>query len=381
MAFGQTVRRDSGLLRLAQGGALTPLERVAMLVVIVGVIAVDVFGIIFGYSPGPLTSLFSMATTAVFALYLWSPWMATTALGIVFAVSFVTGTESDVIFAAAIAAGLVTRLGRTSLILAYAGVFLLGAAFVGFGDTSVPVNIGIYLIIATVSGAIGFALRAALDRGRRLEEQLARQAEQEREAVLAERRWIAGELHDSIAHHLTIVALHVQMLDDAASSQKSQEAISTAARKAMTDLRFVIDLAADDGPQSEGVQTGDLAAAIDEARGEFEAAGHSVRCEGDPRDERLPRIAEIIFARIVRESATNVLKYAGQGEVGMRLDVGDESAALTISSPLPQEPRRELSSSRTGLNRMAERVLGASGEFSAGADDGQWRVSARMPIA
>lgn len=380
MAFGQLARENSGILGLTRGGALSVPERIAMLVVIGGLIAVDVFGILFGYGPGPLVSAFSIATTAVFALYLWSPWVATTALAIAFALSFITGTESDVIFAAAVAAGLVTRLGRTTLILSYAAVFLVGAAFVGFGEASTPVNIGIYLIIATVSGAIGFALRAALDRGQRLEEQLARQAEQEREAVLAERRWIAGELHDSIAHHLTVVALHVQMLDDAASSQKSQEAISTAARKAMTDLRFVIDLAADDGPRSAGVQTGDLAAAIDEARGEFEAAGHSVRCDGDPRDERLPRIAEIIFARIVRESATNVLKYAGQGEVSIRLDVGDESATLTICSPLPLEPRRELSSSRTGLNRMAERVIGASGEFSAGADDGQWRVLARLPI-
>lgn len=380
MAFAQADRGGPGLLGLTRSGALSTLERVAMLVVISGVIAVDIFGIVFGYGAGPLMSLFSIATTAVFALYLWSPWVATAALGIVFGLSFVTATESDVIFAAAIAAGLVTRLGRTSLIMSYAGVFLLGAAFVGFGEANTPVSVGIYLIIATVSGAVGFALRAALDRGQRLEEQLAQQAEQEREAVLAERRWIAGELHDSIAHHLTVVALHVQMLDDAASSEKSQEAISAAARKAMTDLRFVIDLAADDGPRSAGVQTGDLAAAIDEARGEFEAAGHSVLCEGDPRDERLPRIAEIIFARIVRESATNVLKYAGRGEVTIRLDVGDAAAALTISSPLPQEPRRELSSSRTGLNRMAERVLGASGEFSAGPLDGQWRVSAQMPI-
>jgi len=366
---------------LTRGGALSSLERVAMLAVIVGVIAVDIFGLIFGYGAGLLTSLFSIATTAVFALYLWSPWVATAALGIVFGLSFVTATESDVIFAAAIAAGLVARLGRTPLILSYAGVFLVGAAFVGFGDAGTPVSIGIYLIIATVSGAIGFALRAALDRGRQLEEQLALQAEQERQAVLAERRWIAGELHDSIAHHLTVVALHVQMLDDAETSRQSQEAISAAARKAMADLRFVIELAADEGPRSAGVQTGDLATAIEEASDEFRAAGHSVNCVGDPHDERLPRIAEIIFARIVRESATNVLKYAGQGDVDICLEVDEEAATLTVSSPLPVEAPRVLSSSRTGLNRMAERVVGASGDFDAGPVDDQWRVSARLPLA
>ena len=260
------------------------------------------------------------------------------------------------------------------------GLFLVAVAVIAYTDGGATVNVGIYLIIATVSGLIGVALRVASARGQRLEEQLALRAQQEREAVLAERRWIAGELHDSIAHHLTVVALHVQMLDDAKTSRNSQEAIGAAARKAMADLRFVIELAADDGPRTSGVQTGDLAAAIDEARGEFEAAGHSVRGEGDPHDERLPRIVEIIFARIVRESATNVLKYAGQGEIGIVLHVDDDVAVLTVRSPLPVEPRRELSSSRTGLNRMAERVLGASGEFSAGPVDAQWVVSARLPI-
>ncbi|WP_144792734.1 sensor histidine kinase [Microbacterium paludicola] len=380
MAFGRSTREEPGILRLTRGGALSTLERVAILVIIGGLIAVDTFGIVLGTGADLLTSLVSIATTAVFALYLWSPVVATLALGIVFGVSFLADSASEFLLAAAVAAGMVMRLGRTALILFYAGGFLLAVALVAYGDARVPAGVGIYLIIATVSGVIGFALRVALDRGRVLEEQLAERAEREREAVLAERRWIAGELHDSIAHHLTVISLHVQMLDDAEMSRRSQEAIGAAAKKAMADLRFVIELAADDGPRSAGVQTGDLAAAVDEASGEFEAAGHVVRRDGDLRDERLPRIAEIIFARIVRESATNVLKYAGAGEVGIRLDVDDQAAELTVSSPLPTEPRRELSSSRTGLNRMAERVVGASGEFSAGAVDGRWTVSARLPI-
>ena len=180
-------------------------------------------------------------------------------------------------------------------------------------------------------------------------------------------------------HHLTVVALHVQMLDDDRTSSESQEAIRIAARKAMTDLRFVIDLA-DDGPRSEGMPSGDLAASVDEAQQEFESAGHSVIVDGDPSDERIPRAAEIILARILRESATNVLKYAGEGEVAIRFDIDDEAAKLTVSSPLSATPRRELSSSRTGIGRMAERVLGASGEFSAGEADGRWVVTALLPI-
>ncbi|MGB3731861.1 histidine kinase, partial [Microbacterium sp.] len=188
------------------------LERIALLTIIVIVVGIDVFGIFF--IPGvPLwSSLLSIATTAVFALYLWSPAVATILLGVVLAISFIA-TDASVLLAAAVAAGLVMRLGRTALVLSYAAGFLIATAVAGFDETAGTVNVGVYLIMATVSGAVGFALRAAAERGRVLEHELAESAEQERQAVLAERRWIAGELHDSIAHHLTVVALHVQMLD------------------------------------------------------------------------------------------------------------------------------------------------------------------------
>ncbi|MBP5801057.1 hypothetical protein ABY45_07480 [Microbacterium maritypicum] len=364
---------------MGRGEKLSAIERIIVLVILTITVATDLIG--FFTTPGvnPVALLVSVACTAAFALYLWNPLIATCALGVVFATSFLVGTESQVLTAAAVAGGLVMRLGWTSLILSYTGAFLIAAAVVANGDADTDVNVGLFLIFATVAGAVGFALRLAFARGSRLERELEERAEQERQAVLAERRWIAGELHDSIAHHLTVVALHVQMLEDPETSNDSQEAIRVAARKAMTDLRFVIELA-DDGPQSSSVQTGDLAAAIDEAQGEFESAGHSVAREGDPRDERIPRAVEIVLARIVRESATNILKYAGPGEVQIDLAVDDEVAHLTLRSPLPTTPRRELSSSRTGLGRMAERVMGASGEFSAGEVDGFWVVSARLPV-
>ena len=380
MAFGPPRTGDSVVSRLGRGEKLSTIERIAVLATVGTIVAFGIVGLFLPPGVDPFVAAVSITSTAVLVLYLWWPLIATCALAVVFALSFFTGTQTEVLTVAALAAALVMRLGWNALILSYAGVFLLATALVAFGETSTPINLGIYLISATVAGAVGFALRVAFARGRTLEVQLAEKAEQERQAVLAERRWIAGELHDSIAHHLTVVSLHVQMLDDDRTSTDSQEAIRIAARKAMTDLRFVIDLA-DDGPRSEGMPTGDLAASIDEAKQEFESAGHSVLLDGDPADERIPRAAEIIFARIMRESATNVLKYAGQGEVEIGLDVDDDMARMTVSSPLSVTPRRELSSSRTGIGRMAERVLGASGEFTAGEVDGRWVVAARLPIA
>jgi len=379
MASSLPAGERADVTRLGKGEKLSTIERIAVLAVVGTIVTFDIVGLFLPPGLDPLTAALGIASTAVLALYLWSPLIATYALGVVFALSFIPGIEAQVLTTAAFAAGLIVRLGWTSLVLSYAGVFLLASALVVTGDSRDAFNIAIFLVGAAVSGAVGFALRIAFARGRTLEVQLAEKAEQERQAVLAERRWIAGELHDSIAHHLTVVALHVQMLDDDRTSSESQEAIRIAARKAMTDLRFVIDLA-DDGPRSEGMPSGDLAASVDEAQQEFESAGHSVIVDGDPSDERIPRAAEIILARILRESATNVLKYAGEGEVAIRFDIDDEAAKLTVSSPLSATPRRELSSSRTGIGRMAERVLGASGEFSAGEADGRWVVTALLPI-
>lgn len=380
MAFDQSVRGSTDALRLGRGEKLSRVEQIVILVIISITVALDIIALITNPGENPLGLLVSIASTASFALYLWNPLIATGALGVVLALSFFVGTEALVLTAAAVAAGMVMRLGWTSLVLSYTGAFLVAAALVANAGAEADFSVGLFLIFAAVAGAVGFALRIAFARGRRLELALEESAEQERQAVLAERRWIAGELHDSIAHHLTVVALHVQMLEDPSTSDDSREAIRVAARKAMADLRFVIELA-DDGPRSAEMQTGDLADAIDEARQEFESAGHPVRVEGDLRDERIPRAAEIVLARIVRESATNILKYAGPGEVLISLDIDDDAAALTLRSPLPTTPRRELSSSRTGLGRMAERVIGASGEFSAGEVDGHWLVSARLPIA
>ena len=61
--------------------------------------------------------------------------------------------------------------------------------------------------------------------------------------------------------------------------------------------------------------------------------------------------------------------------------VDDQVVEMTISNPLPPTPRRDLPSTGTGLNRMAQRVLGVEGEFSAGIVGSNWVVRASLPIA
>lgn len=243
-----------------------------------------------------------------------------------------------------------------------------------------PQLVGRGLFFAVFAGGVGLAFRLWYKRGEQLKLELLEQAEEQRQAILGQRHSMhADELHDSIAHHLTIISLHAQLLDDEAMRPTSQEAIRVAARKAFTDIRFVIKLA-EAAPVAVEVPLGDLAKAIDEARNEFETAGHTTVLEGNPSDEMISRGVDIILAHVVRESATNIIKYAGPGEVRFVLHMDHDAIILRIRSPLSLDGPRVNSSTGTGLNHMAERVLGVSGEFTAGPEEGVWVVSARLPI-
>ncbi|MGX1933031.1 sensor histidine kinase [Microbacterium resistens] len=379
---GESPRRALNRFRLEHAEGLHRAERVALIALVSGSALIDLALYFAAPSPDLLRTALSIATTLTFLLHLWSPTAATIALGATVTASMLLVRGDGELFAAAIGALLVTRLATPIVLFAYIAGFLvlIALSFFAQGRDTDSVIVAVALIIAVAAGALGLGIRAAYARRQRLEHELAASAEKEREAVLAERSWIAGELHDSIAHHLTIVAMHAQLLDDEATRPTSQDAIRSAARKALSDLHFVIELAKD-APRGTEVGSGDLSAAVAEAREEFEAAGHPVTVVGDPADERIPRGAEIILARVVRESATNVLKYAAPGDVRLAIVVGQDDVRMSIRSPRPATPRRDLPSTGTGLNRMAERVLGVSGEFHAGEDGEDWLVSIRLPLA
>ena len=373
---------DNRRFQLGQATPLSTPERVVLLSIVGVAAAADLISLFAAQDPDPIRSALSIVSTLTFALYIRSPLVATSALAVVAIFSLFFGSGVGSMLSGAVAAGPVLRLASTPLIFSYVGGLLVFTAVfasgVGADGATEPTNIAIVLVVAAFAGGVGLALRGATSRERKLERELLVSAEREREAILAERRWIAGELHDSIAHYLTIIALHVQILDDQEMRAESQEAIRVAARKALSDLRFVIELARD-GEQGEAVPSGDLVEAIDEAQAELETAGQRVECEGNPADERVPRGVEIILARVVRESATNILKHAALGVVRFTLDIEADSISLQIASPLPDVPRKDLPSTGTGLNRMAERVLDVRGEFGAEAVGEQWVVSVCLP--
>lgn len=363
--------------RLASG------ERVVLVAFVALLLVLDIAGAFFDGEIA-IVRVLSVITTLTLALFIWSPAVATIALGTTVLVAVAIEAPQGPLLAGAIAAFFVLRLASTPVIGVYLtyGVFayVIALRTSSGSGTAVGTQVLGYVLVTLISAGLGLSFRVVRARNVRLEQKIAEQAEHEREAVLAERRWIAGELHDSIAHYLTVISLHSQLLDDEAMRPESQKAIQSAARSALNDLRFVIKLA-EDAPSYEEPSVGDLSNAIREAAEECEAAGHHVIISDGSGDQSISRASEIILARIVRESATNILKYAGGGDVFLTFDVAPEVTTLEIRSPLSAATPRVKSSAGTGVNRMARRVLDVSGEFSARRDGNEWVVSAQIPVA
>lgn len=326
-------------------------------------------------------SLFEIAVTAAFVLFLWSPFAATVLLGAALTMSFFVDLADVTLLAFAIAAGCVTRTGSAPLVISYGSVLVVAAAAVGQDPALTPGIVTGYLLVAAALGGVGLALRAAHARSRRLDEALAVAAHREREAIVADRRRIAGDLHDSIAHDLTVIALHSQLLDevDADVRRSSEETIRRTALNALRDLRYVIETAGEalafPSPLSDSLRT-----TFKESRQTLESVGYDVTVTAPALGMPLPHDIEVAFARTLRESVTNVLKHGGRGRVDLEFDARPDLAMLVVRSPLAGPRRPVLPSGGTGLIRMRQQVVDLGGHLDAGVQDGLWRVAIHVPF-
>lgn len=258
------------------------------------------------------------------------------------------------------------------------------AAFAPFWgrDLSGPVELGFEVLwMALVLVAAG-AVRNW--RGWRAET-AARAAQAEREKDLEaqrnaaqERLSMARELHDVVAHTLTVVGVQLRVADEALedSPQEAREALLAAQEvrgKAMADLRWMVEVLREQQPL---VPQGDLSGIEELVRGTREDFEFDL--QGDPRDVPAP-IALAVY-RIVQEALTNVVRHAraDRGEVTLRIgedlvsvEVVDDGRGPTEAQAVPGH----------GIAGMRERVTALGGSFTAGpVAGGGFRVAAEIPV-
>lgn len=359
---------------------MTRVEKTAFVILLLSGLAVGVVSMLATDGPDTAGALFELVVTALFALYLWSAVAGTASLGAALVLSFPAGLPQQTLLAFAIAALCVVRLGSRALVFGYAASLIVATvALVNDVASGLAMAVG-FVAVAVVLGGIGLLLRLAQARGEHLDAQLLRSREREKEAAALERRRLADDLHDGIAHDLTVIALHAQLLDDEdeAVRRTAQSTIGVTARNALGDLRYLIEIAADGAPSTPGFSP-DPAAAVREAAETLAAAGYRLEVDAAPAP-RAPRRVGVVFARVLRECVTNVLKHSGTGVVVMTVRADAERAELTMRNALPAVRRNDLPSTGTGVARMAGLVREVGGELSAGKVDDQWVVQARVPL-
>jgi signal transduction histidine kinase len=218
-------------------------------------------------------------------------------------------------------------------------------------------------------------------------EERAATLEREREqldliAAQRERDSIARELHDIVAHSVTVMLIGVRGARDVLATEpqvaaRTLERVETSAEQSLAELRRILVLlrgreAADTRPQPSLADLGELVAG-------YRAAGLPVRLEiaGEPLD--LPSGVELSAYRIIEEALTNVLKHAGATLVTVRLNYG--GADLEVRVHDDGAGTGEPGPGGHGLVGMRERVAVLGGELETGrGPGGGFRVAARLPI-
>jgi signal transduction histidine kinase len=266
------------------------------------------------------------------------------------------------------------RQGIVALILSLLSVlppFLVGRGTV---DNLISWTIGI-----TMSWAAVCTLRL---QQRTMAELRAAQADLAAQAVRDERRRIAREIHDVVAHSLSITLLHVTGARHvlARDPQRAAAALAqaeTLGRRSLGDLRRTVALLADAHPDSLAPApcAADIPALFDTLAQAEVPITH--RIEGNL--EGLGECLSLDLYRLTQEALTNATRHAPGKPVDVQISVGAETLKLEVRNPLAAGEHSATNHGR-GVIGMRERVGLHDGTLAAGPENGTWRVSATIPI-
>ncbi len=203
-------------------------------------------------------------------------------------------------------------------------------------------------------------------------------------AVADERRRIARELHDVIAHSLSVMVVQAsaarEVLDsDRATVERALDEIQRAGRGALAETGRILGLLREeaDAERAPLPAAGDLPRLVAAFRG----SGLDVELAMEGSTDELPAGVDLSVFRIVEEGLTNALKHAPGGTVCVRYRREPDRVDVDIAST-SAGAARHVASNGHGLVGMRERVAVFGGSFSAApTDDGGFLVSARLPVA
>ncbi len=211
-------------------------------------------------------------------------------------------------------------------------------------------------------------------------------AEEARHRASQERLRIARELHDVLAHNISLinvqagVALHL-MDEQPEQARTALTAIKQASNEALGELRSVLDILREGHEAPPRSPTSGLDR-LDELVAKTEAAGLRVttRVDGSPRP--LPQRVDLAAFRIVQEALTNVTRHAGEASATISIDYGERDLTVQVEDDGRGRASDMTTGAGKGIAGMRERATALDGELEAGPlGDGGFRVRARLPLS
>jgi signal transduction histidine kinase len=240
-------------------------------------------------------------------------------------------------------------------------------------------GLGAWLFVLLAVGEI------ARNRRERLEEALRIRDEEQRRRASEERLRIARDLHDVVAHHISLiniqsgVALHL-MDEQPEQTRTALTAIKQASAEALQELRSVLDILRqrdEDAPRAPTPGLDEMDTLVSRAN----AAGLDVQADVEGTRHPLPVSVDTTAYRIVQEALTNVARHAGAATATIRLDYGDHDLVVEVEDD-GQGPAVNGGASRgNGIPNMRERAEALGGHLDAGPrPGGGFRVRAWLPL-
>jgi len=237
--------------------------------------------------------------------------------------------------------------------------------------------------IIVLAWALGRYLRARDQRTHRAETQAATLAAASERVLEEERARIARELHDVIAHSVSVMvvqagAARTLLTDDTEAAREALLAVERSGRQALEEMRRLLGILRRDQRDAELLPQPSLAAAhllVDQVR----ATGLPVALdiEGSPRP--LAPGVDLSAYRILQEALTNIVKHANASSASVRLRFGTTAVEVEVEDD--GRGRAQNGNGGHGLIGMRERVELYGGEIETGPrEGGGFRVRARLPV-
>ena len=208
----------------------------------------------------------------------------------------------------------------------------------------------------------------------------ARQESRTEHARQSERDRIAREMHDVVAHRVSLIVLHAGALELAAKDERTRttaDLIRTTGRDALAELRQVLGVLRGPAHTAPLPTLADVESLVEQTRNS--GVPVQLRIEGDPTP--LPSTVDRTAYRVVQEGLTNVVKHAGGPDTEVLVRRGQHELTVVVQNGPPRRHTEHLPGSGLGLIGLRERVELLHGSFEAASrPDGGFAIRVQLPL-